>query len=138
MSDTVPSQDPSGARSPSPTMTVPELAERCGIDTSTAYRYLRAGRLPGLNPGNGWIIDRQRVERYLAGRENAACRPLIQDAPMIDVPALTLLPERTPATAETALSWLRGAQAAMELLVGAAAPAPSEGTEQGTRMVIGA
>src|SRR5215218_8453546 len=106
MSDTVPSQDPSGARSPSPVMSVPELAERCGIDASTAYRYLRAGRLPGLNPGNGWIIDRQRVERFLAGREDAAGRPLIHETPTTDAPALTLLPERTPDTAETALSWL--------------------------------
>ena len=129
MSDTVPSQDPPGARSPSPVMTVPELAERCGIDASTAYRYLRAGRLPGLNPGNGWIIDRQRVERFLAGREDAAGRLLIHETPTTDGPALTLLPERIPDTAETALSWLRGAQAAMELLVGAAARAPSEGTE---------
>jgi excisionase family DNA binding protein len=129
MSDTAPSQDPSGAGSPSPTMTVPELAERCGIDASTAYRYLRAGRLPGLNPGNGWIIDRQRVERFLAGREDAAGRPLIHETPTTDAPALTLLPERIPNTAETALSWLRGAQAAMEMLVGAAARAPSEGNE---------
>ena len=103
MSDAVPSQDPSGARSPSPTMTVPELAERCGIDTSTAYRYLRAGRLPGLNPGNGWIIDRQRVERFMAGREDAAGQPLIHAAAATDTPlspgvSLTLLPERTPDT----------------------------------------
>ena len=118
----------------SPVMTVPELAERCGIDTSTAYRYLRAGRLPGLNPGNGWIIDRQRVERYLAGREDAAGQPLIHESPMTDAPALTLLPERItpsgyPDSAETALTWLRGAHAAMALLVGAAARSPSEGTE---------
>jgi len=119
-------------------MTVPELAERCGIDASTAYRYLRAGRLPGLNPGNGWIIDRARVERYLAGREDAAGRPLIHDSPTMDAPALTLLPERIPDTAETGLNWLRGAQAAMELLVGAAARSPTESTEQGARRVIGA
>ena|SRR5215218_362109 len=128
MSDTVPSQDPPGARSPSPVMTVPELAERCGIDASTAYRYLRAGRLPGLNPGNGWIIDRQRVERFLAGREDAAGRLLIHETPTIEAPALTLLPERTRDSADLAMTWLRGAQAAMELLVGAVR-APSEGTE---------
>jgi excisionase family DNA binding protein len=115
--------------SPSPVMTVPELAERCGIDTSTAYRYLRAGRLPGLNPGNGWIIDRARVERYLAGREDAAGRPLIHDMPISETPALTLLPERIPDSAETALNWLRGAHAAMALLVGAAARAPDERSE---------
>jgi len=101
---------------PAPTMTVPELAVRCGIDPSTAYRYLRAGQLPGVHVGSGWIIDRQRVERYLAGLEDAQGRPLIQPSPTTDPAVLTLLPERAPATAELATSWLRGAFAAVELL----------------------
>ena len=123
-----------------PTMTVPELARRVGIDASTAYRYLRAGQLPGVHVGSNWLIDRERVERFMAGREDAAGRPLI-DAPAVDVPALMLLPERMPETPETAMNWLRGAQAAMELLVGAAARTgqqQGEGIEQGTRRVIGA
>ena len=67
-----------------PTMTVPELARRVGIDASTAYRYLRAGQLPGVHVGSNWLIDRERVERFMAGREDAAGRPLI-DAPAVDV-----------------------------------------------------
>ena len=113
----------------SPTMTVPELAARAGIDSSTAYRYLRAGQLPGVQVGSNWLIDRERVERFLAGREDAAGRPLIHDPPPSVTPALTLLPERTPDTSEIALLWLRGAQAAMELLVGAASRTSDERSE---------
>lgn len=121
-----------------PTMTVPELARRVGIDASTAYRYLRAGRLPGVHVGSNWLIDRERVERFMAGREDAAGRPLIQESPATEtslVPpvSLTLVPEWTPNSAQTALNWLRGAQAALELLTGAAAgtghPQAHEGTE---------
>ena len=83
--------------------------------------------------GNGWIIDRQRVERFLAGREDAAGRPLIHETPTTDAPALTLLPERIPDTTETALTWLRGAQAAMELLVGAATSGAERGYRAGHR-----
>ena len=65
-------------------MTVPELAQRCGIDPSTAFRYLRAGKLPGVQVGSRWLIDRARVERFLAGLEDAAGQPLIHDAPTTD------------------------------------------------------
>jgi excisionase family DNA binding protein len=113
----------------SPTMSVPELAQRLGIDQSTAWRYLRAGKLPGVQVGSRWLIDRERVERFLAGKEDAAGQPLVLAPPEgHDVPALTLLPERTPDTAETALSWLRGLHAALELLVSAAAAPSGEGS----------
>jgi hypothetical protein len=79
--------------------------------------------------GSRWLIDRARVERFLSGLEDAAGRPLIQGLPASDAPALTLLPERTPEVADLAMNWLRGAQAAMELLVGAAARAPDERSE---------
>lgn len=102
----------------SPTMSVPELAERLGTDPSTAYRYLRDGKLPGVHIGSKWLIDRQRVERFMAGLEDAAGRPLLHALPATDAPALTL-PERTPDTRESALLWLHGAQAALEFLVGA-------------------
>jgi excisionase family DNA binding protein len=112
-----------------PTMTVPELAARIGIDPSTARRYLRAGQLPGIHVGNRWLIDRERAERFMAGREDAAGRPLIHTPPTTETPALTLLPERPPDTTETALAWLRGALSVMELLIGTATRAPTESTE---------
>lgn len=104
----------------SPTMTVPELAARVGIDASTAYRYLRAGQLPGVQVGSSWLIDRERVERFLAGREDAAGRVLIHAPPADESSSLTLLPERAPHRADLALGWLRGAQAALEFLLAAA------------------
>ena len=100
-------------------MSVPELAARIGIDVSTAYRYLRAGSLPGVQVGATWLIDRARVERFLAGHEDAAGAPLIAPPAVTEVPALTLLPspESRPSVA---LAWLRGAHAALGLLLEAA------------------
>ena len=120
----------------SPTMTVPELASRIGIDASTAYRYLRAGQLPGVQVGSSWLIDRERVERFLAGREDAAGRVLIHAPPADDGPGLMLLPERPPDTASLALGWLRGALAALELLVGSATEQAPD--IQGDRRSLGA
>ena len=79
-------------RSQHQTMTVPELAERIGVDVSTAYRYLRAGALPGVQAGSSWLIDRERVERFLAGTEDAAGRPLVESRQSPETPPLTLLP----------------------------------------------
>ena len=101
------------------TMSVPELAERVGVDASTAYRYLRAGELPGVQVGSSWLIDRARVERFLAGHEDAQGRPLIPPPASHDEPVLTVLPDRETAAAELALSWLRGARAVVELLCAA-------------------
>lgn len=104
----------------SPTMTVAELAARVGIDPSTAYRYLVAGQLPGVQIGQRWVIDRERVERFVAGKEDAAGRLLVEEPAAMAAPALTLLPERAPDGAVQALAWLRGAHAAVGLLLGAA------------------
>lgn len=146
-----------GLGEPAKVMTVPELAERLGIDPSTAFRYLRCGKLPGVQVGSRWLIDRERVERFMAGHEDAAGRPLMRESPPTDAPlakgtpgdggseaTLTLLPERSPDSADVALSWLRGAHAALELLVGVAgvmkglSRAPDERNEQGSRRVMGA
>ena len=86
-----------------PTMTVAELAKRCGIDPSTAFRYLRTGKLPGVQAGSRWIIDRERVERFLAGHDSE--------------PAVTLALDRQSDTKELGLTWLRGAYAALGLLI---------------------
>jgi excisionase family DNA binding protein len=99
-----------------PTMTVPELAQRLGIDPSTAYRYLRAGALPGVQAGSGWIIDRQRVERLLAGHEDAQGRALIQDPPLAQQPTQGLM-QTGDSAADLGTAWLRGALAALELLL---------------------
>jgi excisionase family DNA binding protein len=91
-------------------MTVPELAQRLGVDASTAYRFLRAGELPSVHVGSGWIIDRQRVERFLAGHEDAQGWPLIQVAPLAQQPAQVFMSTGESAV-ELGTTWLRGALA---------------------------
>ena len=99
-----------------PTMTVPELAARMGIDQSTAGRYLRSGKLPGVQVGSRWLIDRERVERFLSGKEDAAGNPLITAEAVAHGPVLELVPRAAPTEVSQALTWLRGLMAALELL----------------------
>lgn len=100
----------------SPTMTVQELAARMGIDQSTAWRYLRDGKLPGIQVGNRWVVDRERVERFIAGKEDAAGNPLMaSEAPAL-APVLELVPRSAPNETTQAVAWLRGLMAALELL----------------------
>lgn len=109
------------ASAPAPTMTVAELARRLGIDESTARRRLRDGALPGLKLGAAWVIDRARVERFVAGREDAQGRPLVADpAPASAMPELSLLPARPADPARHGLDWLRGLHAALDLLLATA------------------
>lgn len=99
-----------------PTMTVQELAARMGIDQSTAGRYLRAGKLPGVQVASRWLIDRERVERFLAGKEDAAGNPLVAEATPAMAPVLELVPHSAPSDMAQAVTWLRGLMAALELL----------------------
>lgn len=99
-----------------PTMTVQELAARMGIDQSTAWRYLRDGKLPGVQVGNRWVVDRERVERFVAGKEDAAGNPLVTEAAPAIAPVLELVPRSAPTETAQALTWLRGLMAALELL----------------------
>jgi excisionase family DNA binding protein len=112
-------------------MTVPELAARVGVDESTAYRYLRAGKLPGVQAGSSWLIDRERVERFLAGQEDAGGRPLVATPAMSAPVALTLVPEPVHDEAELAVRWLQGLQAALGLLV---AGVDGQGGQEGQRV----
>lgn len=100
----------------SPTMTVPELAVRMGIDQSTAGRYLRDGKLPGVQVGSRWLIDRERVERFLAGKEDAQGNVLVAAEAPAMTPVLELVPRSAPTETAQALVWLRGLMAALELL----------------------
>jgi excisionase family DNA binding protein len=118
------------ARDERPTMTVPELAARVGVDESTAYRYLRVGKLPGVQAGSSWLIDRERVERFMAGQEDASGRPLVPAAATAPA-ALTLLPEPARDEADLAVRWLQGLHAALGLL---AAGVERQGGQEGHRV----
>ena len=119
------------AREERPTMTVPELAARVGVDESTAYRYLRAGKLPGVQAGSSWLIDRERVERFMAGQEDAGGQPLVV-TPATSAPvALTLVPEPARDEADLAVRWLQGLHAALGLLV---AGVDGQGGQEGHRV----
>lgn len=100
----------------SPTMTVLELSARLGVDQSTASRYLRSGKLPGVQVGSRWLIDRKRVERFLAGNEDAAGNVLgAEGAPeLVSVPELESRASHVEKS--QALAWLHGLMAALELL----------------------
>jgi excisionase family DNA binding protein len=121
-----------------PTMTVPELAERVGVDVSTAYRYLRAGTLPGVQAGSSWLIDRERVTRFMGGLEDAAGMPLVRAPATADAPELTLLPPRVLDDTGLAMAWLRGAHAALGLLLETADRAPSARNDAGRHHLSGA
>ncbi len=122
--------DPVAGTAIPPTMTIPELAGRVGIDPSTAWRYLKAGKLPGVQVGNRWVIDRGRVERFLAGQEDAGGTPLHQPAP--PAPELVALPQVPQDGTQTGLAWLRGLHAALDLLVGSIDHARAIGSERET------
>jgi excisionase family DNA binding protein len=99
-----------------------------GVDESTAYRYLRAGKLPGVQAGSSWLIDRERVERFMAGQEDASGRPLVATPATPAQTALTLLPEPARDEADLAVRWLQGLHAALGLL---AAGVERQGGQEG-------
>ena len=112
------------------TMKVAELAERCGIDESTAFRYLRAGKLPGVQVGARWVIDRDRVDRFLAGREDAGGTPPVPaggPATRAALPRPVLL---GPAELARLLRLLRSA---LDVAILAVEPAPPLPAQAGAR-----
>jgi len=114
-------------------MSVAELAARVGIDPSTAYRYVAAGRLPGTKVGSRWLIDPARLERFLAGQEDAAGRPLLprpnHPAPIAALPP----PAAEPADGRRELLKVLGLlRAALDLAIDAVAAAgPADRAEPG-------
>jgi excisionase family DNA binding protein len=49
-----------------PTMSIRQAAEFFKIHANTAYRYAKAGRLPGLRRvGRRWLVSVSEVEKFL-------------------------------------------------------------------------
>ena len=49
-------------------MTVAEVSEYLRLTERTIYTLLETGILPGAKFGNSWRIDREQLERKLAGK----------------------------------------------------------------------
>ena len=50
-------------------LTVEEVAERFGVNTTTVYRLAQRGQLPGFKVGNQWRFSQERLAEWVADRE---------------------------------------------------------------------
>ncbi len=98
---------------PSVLMAIPELSQRLGVDSSTTQRWLTAGHLPGVKVGVRWVINRDRMERFLAGEEDVAGR--LRNEP--SEPHTTASIPDAVDDRQAAFVWLRGLRAALDLLL---------------------
>lgn len=48
-------------------MTVEEIAEQLRVSKMTVYRMVNSGTLPSLKIGNSIRVEREALEKYLAG-----------------------------------------------------------------------
>ena len=94
--------DAAGPRS----LSIPEAAARRGLGECSVWRELKAGRFPGVLIGARWVIDADRLERFLAGYEDAQGNRLVPEPPAVDVAA-------SPAAGA---DW-RAMRAALDLLI---------------------
>lgn len=122
---------------PTHALSVPELAARVGVDPSTAYRYVAAGKLPGTKVGSRWLVDPARLERFLAGQEDAAGRPLLGQPPGNPPAPIAALPPPTagdPAAGRRELLKVLGLlRATLDLVIGAVDAAGHAGEPGGER-----
>lgn len=50
-------------------LTVGEVAERFGVNSTTIYRLVKRGRIPAFKVGNQWRFSPQHLEEWVADRE---------------------------------------------------------------------
>lgn len=50
-------------------LTVEEVAERFGVNTTTVYRLVARGRLPGFKVGSQWRFNPDRLDQWAADKE---------------------------------------------------------------------
>jgi excisionase family DNA binding protein len=50
-------------------MTVTEVAEYLRVHTSTIYRLLRRGEIPGFRVGSDWRFNRESIDAWRNSRE---------------------------------------------------------------------
>lgn len=50
-------------------LTVEEVAERFGLNSTTVYRLAQRGKLPAFKVGNQWRFSEIRLDEWVADRE---------------------------------------------------------------------
>ena len=50
-------------------LTVEEVAERFGLNSTTVYRLAQRGKLPAFKVGNQWRFSELRLDEWVADRE---------------------------------------------------------------------
>ena len=58
-------------------LTIQDVAERFGLNTTTVYHLAQQGSLPGFKIGSQWRFSEQMLERWVAERVNGT-QPLPQ------------------------------------------------------------
>mgnify|MGYP001559741972 CR=1 FL=1 len=53
-------------------LTIQDVAERFGLNTTTVYHLAQQGSLPGFKIGSQWRFSEQMLERWVAERVNGA------------------------------------------------------------------
>ena len=67
--------NPSPMHAPSSVMmTLEEVAGYLRLHTSTIYRLVRAGVIPGVKIGGQWRFNQERVDKWLARQEAASAQ----------------------------------------------------------------
>jgi len=63
---------PSNAETLPQVLTVREVSEYLRVHPITVYRLLHAKQLPGFRVASEWRFDREAIDRWRAGQEQAA------------------------------------------------------------------
>jgi len=56
----------SASRKPDEIMTVSSLADYLHCHTTTVYRLLRQGKIPGFRIGSDWRFERAEIDKWIA------------------------------------------------------------------------
>jgi excisionase family DNA binding protein len=48
----------------SPVLTVKDLSTYLGVNQSTVYRLIKAGKLPAFRVGSDWRFNREQIDRW--------------------------------------------------------------------------
>lgn len=76
-------------------LSIAQVADLCGVSRQSAYYWVRSCKLPATKFANGWLFDRQEVERFRAARSRASTR---RGRPRTPAPSVPSTPPPPPTT----------------------------------------